>query len=88
MEERTYPTSADAKKAGNYSRRHKTGDARQQTREGRAIDRTDKLEGARARGANAAARTPEQQLARLDARLGSGVGAKKERARLQEQIVA
>ena len=31
-------------------------------------------------------RTPEQQLAVLDARLGEGIGAKKERAKLYELI--
>lgn len=30
--------------------------------------------------------TPEQQIARLDRRLGVGVGAKQERARLAKQI--
>ena len=33
-----------------------------------------------------AERSPEQQLAILDQRLGSGVGATKERARLQAEI--
>jgi len=31
-------------------------------------------------------RTPEQQLAELDRRLGAGVGAQRERARLAKQI--
>lgn len=31
-------------------------------------------------------RTPAQQIQRLDAKLGVGVGAKKERARLQAQM--
>lgn len=32
------------------------------------------------------AREPEQQLALLDSRLGAGIGARKERARLQAMI--
>lgn len=33
-------------------------------------------------------RTPEQQIAKLDQRLGVGVGAKRERAALAKQIAA
>ena len=36
--------------------------------------------------ANRAAFTPREQIAALDARLGLGVGAKRERKRLQEQV--
>lgn len=32
--------------------------------------------------------TPQQQLERLDKRLGAGVGAKKERERLNKQLAA
>ena len=41
-----------------------------------------------ARQAVAALRTPEEQLARLDAAFGAGVGAKKERAKLLRKIEA
>ena len=36
----------------------------------------------------AAGRTPQAQLARLDARLGVGAGAQRERARLAARIAA
>lgn len=36
--------------------------------------------------AERAKRTPQQQLAKLDAILGKGIGAAKERARLHEQM--
>lgn len=45
-----------------------------------------KLDTADANAAARAIRTPEQQLAVLDARLGTGEGAKKERKRLLAQI--
>ena len=41
-----------------------------------------KREEADARNAERAARTPREQIARLDAQNGVGIGAKKERARL------
>jgi len=40
------------------------------------------------RAANPHAQTAEQKLARLDQRLGAGVGATKERARLTRQMSA
>lgn len=43
----------------------------------------DKRNQAEARTEAHAKRTPEQQLAQLDARLGKGVGAARERAKLE-----
>ena len=52
--------------------------------------RTDRREDRQAqatdRAADRAKRDARQQLAVLDYRLGDGLGAKKERARLQEQL--
>lgn len=43
-------------------------------------------EKAEQRNQEAASRTPTEQLKRLDEKLGKGVGAKKERVRLQNKI--
>jgi hypothetical protein len=48
----------------------------------------EKLDSAQRRLSDRAQRSPEQQLALLDQRLGEGVGAKRERARLQSLIEA
>lgn len=48
--------------------------------------RKEKREEAEARQRAAEERTPQEQLARLDAMFGSGVGAKKERAKLLARI--
>ena len=48
--------------------------------------RTDRIKSANERKAARDARTPKQQLASLDAMLGKGEGAVKERARLKKQM--
>lgn len=47
-----------------------------------AQKRPERISGAIDRQAEARERSPQDQLARLDQRLGEGVGAKRERARL------
>lgn len=46
----------------------------------------DRTKAAEARKTEAAQRTPQDQLARLDSMLGKGVGAKKERAKLAAKM--
>ena len=50
------------------------------------IRHTLRSEEAEVRREERAKRTPQQQIAVLDKKLGVGVGAKKERARLKKQI--
>ncbi len=52
------------------------------------LAREYRRKGAKQRDEDRAQRTPQQQLALLDERLGKGIGAKKERARLQRLIDA
>jgi hypothetical protein len=54
----------------------------------RTTDKKRKREEAEARNAEWAALGPKKQLAELDRRLGEGVGAKKQRAKIQKKIDA
>lgn len=67
---------------GWFSRRHQTGEAHADARRAREEKRTARFRSAKERQEAAAQREPQEQLRRLDERLGVGVGAKKERARL------
>lgn len=69
--------------AGWFSRRHATSEAHDQTREQHGIARELRAEGVTSRKAARDALTARQQLNKLDRRLGKGVGATKERARLK-----
>lgn len=51
-------------------------------------DRARRRENAETLAANRSKRTPQQQLQRLDEKLGVGEGAEKERARLEKEITS
>lgn len=50
--------------------------------------RTQKRDESKVRNEKTASLTPQQRLEKLDQLLGKGVGAKKERSKLQSKIVA
>jgi cell shape-determining protein MreC len=52
----------------------------------KSADRQLKNELAKKRQAERDERSPKEQLEKLDAKLGAGIGAKKERARLEKLI--
>lgn len=81
-----FTTVQKAKKAGWFSRRNHTSEAHEKARQTREDERITKFQNAQKRNEEAANRPPCEQLHRLDQRLGAGVGAKKERARLKALI--
>jgi hypothetical protein len=83
-----YSNSGDAKKAGQKSRRHETNEQRDAAREARRQRLEAKLDAAKQRQTLASERPPREQLRLLDARLGVGVGAVRERTRLAVLIAA
>jgi len=81
-----FATSQEAKKAGWFSRRNQTNTAHDNARQAREALQIAKFQNAQKRNEEAANRSPREQLRRLDQRLGAGVGAKNERARLKALI--
>lgn len=75
-----------ARNPGWFSRRHPDRVAHEQSRQNREKKVADQERRHDLMRAARAERSPEQQIAVLDARLGAGIGAKKERARLTAQI--
>lgn len=82
MATQTFNSTVEAKKAHWFSRRHQTADAHLEAKALREA-RRDK-----SRQRVPVKRTPQQQLNELDRRLGVGVGAVRERARLQAALAA
>ena len=79
--------AVDRRKAdGWFSRRYKDSKWHEAGRVTRAVVKDEKQEALVKRQAARKSRTPGQQLARLDSLLGKGVGAKRERKRLEAQM--
>lgn len=70
-----------------FSRRHQTSEAHNAARAARQARVDEKAAASAERDAAAKARTPEEQLQRLDSRFGMGVGASRERRRLLGKCV-
>lgn len=71
---------------GMFSRRHKTGEAHTAAKQARLADEKAQRDAFYTRQQAALSRTPQEQIKRLDALVGPGVGAKRERTKLSQQI--
>ena len=71
---------------GNYSRKHKTSEAHIEAQQEKSARWLEQIKFHEEMLAARAERTPQEQLNVLDERLGTGRGAKKERARLKLMI--
>ena len=80
--EKTFATRSDARNAGWFSRRHMDSEPNREAREAYQNRQLRKEREHNERIEERSKRSNEEQIALLDARLGVGVGAVKERARL------
>jgi len=78
--------SSVMKPEGWFSRRHKTPEAHMTAVALKEANTQEQMDACAIRIEEAQARSSKEQLARLDARLGKGQGAKKERERLALSI--
>lgn len=81
---------AGEKRPGYHSRKHSTSQPHEEARERYQAERGPDARQRKAdeREALRAELTPMEQTARLDQRLGKGMGARRERARLQALIAS
>jgi hypothetical protein len=80
--------SSTVKMDGWFSRRHKTNEPLLAYRAEKDRKEQEQYAWAQERTAEAAKRTPQEQLKRLDKMFGKGLGAKRERKRLVGRIKA
>lgn len=83
-----FARSDEAKQAKWFSRRYQSSQGLSTYRDNRDKAQAAKSYAESQRDAAARARTPNQQLVRLDALLGKGLGALRERSRLVKLIKA
>lgn len=81
-----FASSSEAKQNKWFSRRNQTSQGLTDYRIKRDAKQQEKDNQARVRDALARQRTPREQIARLDAKLGKGKGAARERNRLAKLI--
>lgn len=74
-----------SKSEGWFSRRHKNREGLDKYREEKELDTQDFFYTLDSNRASRKNRSAKQQLALLDERLGKGIGAKKERKRLEKK---
>ncbi len=80
--------TSSIKPVGWYSRRRQTSEAYEEYRAALDQKETEQYAWAQERTVEAAKRTPQEQLKRLDAKFGKGNGAKRERLRLCGLLIA